>query len=135
MGDDESGVGAVGGALRFRVKGLPRAEIPAKIGTMEVTEALLDDYAGHETLLKVRARHESEKCRKLFDGLRLCILKRLGSEQCGVIQDNYAPCAVELKRSRLARFAESDVRRRTALAARSRELEKAQDEAGAGVKR
>jgi hypothetical protein len=110
------------GIPTFKFKSIPPELLPTEIGTMKVTEELRLDYQGHESLLKIRARH-SEDCQKHFDALRLCMLRRLDPDKCSLIQSAYAPCAKELRSSRLAREREQILERRKALNAKAKLLE------------
>lgn len=95
---------------------IPRAQVPRKLGDMVVDDALLDAYAGHEYLLRARAKHPAQ-CRQSWDEMRMCILKRVDRATCERISEAYAPCAKELERVRSARLLALEEQRRRALAA------------------
>lgn len=104
---------------------IPRAELPSRIGSMELTPALLDDYAGHEMLLQFRARHNPH-CYPTWDKLRDCIVGReRGEEACAAAARAFKPCAAEQARSRAAAARTRDDERRRVLAARAREQQEA----------
>lgn len=102
---------------------VPRDEIPDKIGDMPISEDLINEYRGHEFLLKARAKHPVH-CRPAWDSMRLCIIKRLDKETCEKIAQAYAPCSKELERAKAAKLLAADEERRRTLAAKSKMLEK-----------
>jgi hypothetical protein len=94
------------------VRSLPREAIPDVIGGMLVTDDLLRAYAGHESLLAMRAKHPSEECRRGYDALRMCLLQRADIETCANVFKAYEPCGRELKAARARRAAEAAEKRR-----------------------
>jgi hypothetical protein len=103
---------------------IPREDIPDAIGDMPITPALLEMYAGHEFLLKARAKHP-EHCRPAWDVMRLCVIQRYDKLDCEKIAAAYAPCAKELERASAAAVFRRDDERRRDLAARAKAVEQA----------
>lgn len=88
---------------------------------MELTPELLNDYEGHEMLLRVRARFQPH-CHPLWDRLRDCIVgKEEREEACAAYARAFKPCSLEGRRQRaVAAEARADERRR-ALASLAKE--------------
>ena len=100
---------------------------------MELTPALLDDYAGHEMLLQFRARHNPH-CYPMWDKLRDCIVGReRGEEACAAAARAFKPCAAEQARSRAAAARMREDERRRVLAARAREQQDAAAQAASAL--
>ena len=109
-------------AAKVFARSIPREKIPARIGTMDITSELIDAYAGHENLLKIRALH-SPGCYRAWDALRLCILRKIDDdEKCTKVAEIYAPCDEDLRRRAMERKMQRDDERRRILAAKSRTL-------------
>lgn len=110
---------------RLAARSIPREKVPARIGDMDVTPALLDDYAGHERLLRERAKLPPH-CWLQYDALRLCLVRRVtDAETCARVVEAYRPCARELQRDKARRIMALDDERRKLLAAKARVLEAA----------
>ena len=106
-------------ALRAFARPIPHDRIPARIGEMNVTESLLEDYRGHENLLRLRAMHSS-KCYREFDAMRLCLLGMIDGDRCEKVVAAYAPCDEDLRRQALARRMTLEDERRKQLAAQAK---------------
>lgn len=94
------------------------------LGGMEVTPELAASYAGHEGLLRYRAKHPPH-CYERFDSVRLCWLSLLEPTACKKALENYRPCAQEMRKRKLSKLEEAEARRRAALTEKSKELEAA----------
>lgn len=105
---------------------IPSSEIPDKIGDMVIDTSLLQNYKGHEYLLKARAKHPAH-CRPAWDELRMCIIHRYDRDTCSRIAEAYAPCAKELERAKAIKLLALEDERRKALGAKSRVLEAVRD--------
>lgn len=115
-----------GGAPRaeLKFKRIPASEMPDAIGDMRITPELAAEYAGHEVLLKQRAKHPPH-CYRAFDALRLCLVGRVDKATCEKVAAAYQPCARELKKAKVARMMAQEDERRKILAAKAKILDEA----------
>ncbi len=90
---------------------------------MLVTPELLQEYAGHESLLLQRAKQEPH-CYSRFDTVRLCWLSRLEPMACQKALEDFRPCAREQRRKKLAKLDEFADKRRRDLTDQSKVMEK-----------
>jgi hypothetical protein len=122
-------------ASRVFARSVPASKLPvgARLGAdgMLVTEALRAAYAGHESLLYIRALH-APACYGAWDALRHCVLRTETDEaRCEALADAYKPCDDDLRRRALAKKLSREDERRRSLAAKARAAAGAQAAADA----
>jgi hypothetical protein len=86
-------------SLAVHFAAIPRAQLPAVLNGMPITDDVAAAYHGHESLLKFRSLH-SAPCYARFDAVRKCFVSGLAPHteaECRTLFEEYRACSRDVK--------------------------------------